>query len=444
MRLFGSGAETNNKLETEWEETSGTMNFVTSPVHSGTYSVQPALAGPGGDDSLTKVLATGISSGTFWTRFYFHASQEGANNFWAWIHQLRAGFTTCGIVQYNPNTRKMRIVNDLEAGDPSAEASVALTAGTWYRVILRTLISDTVGELELRIYELESTTLHTSASMSGQDTNPGAYTRFHWGKMAGFGTMDAVLSFDDFAINDDTGTFENTEPGPGKIALVKPNGDNSVTWTKDGSAPAATNFEGVDDVPGAPDEGVTYNSKSSNGTDKLDLSNLPAEVPSDADIILLDVYGRQGSDGTTGTRNLTYELWDEADAQTTGPAVDCKISGWRIADSDEHLVFDAGARSKADIDSFRVGYQRNHGGGNEDRITAQWVNVEWTESAAAPDPLPPLLSRHLNPVLPHEPHDLARMLPGGGKEIIPYVDPMVATALLKREAPYGIRTHLHA
>jgi hypothetical protein len=31
-----------------------------------------------------------------------------------------------------------------------------------------------------------------------------------------------------------------------------------------------------------------------------------------------------------------------------------------------------------------VGYSRSIGGGNEIRITAQWVNVEWIEAAAGP------------------------------------------------------------
>jgi hypothetical protein len=199
---------------------------------------------------------------------------------------------------------------------------------------------------------------------------------------AGGSTCD--FFFDDVAFNDSSGSFQNSSQGPGKIFLLEPSGDNSVNWTQDGSSAESTNWEGVDDLPGTPDDGTTYNSATTNITDKLDLSNLGAEVTSDADIILVDVYGRQGSDGTAGTRTILYELWDEADANTTGPACSADLNGWRIADTDEHLVFDAGSRSKANIDSFRVGYSRSIGGSNEIRITAQWVNVEWIEAAAAP------------------------------------------------------------
>jgi len=45
------------------------------------------------------------------------------------------------------------------------------------------------------------------------------------------------------------------------------------------------------------------------------------------------------------------------------------------------------ARMGAVFHSKSIGYQRNHGGGNEDRITAQWVNVEWIESTGADDDL---------------------------------------------------------
>jgi hypothetical protein len=194
--------------------------------------------------------------------------------------------------------------------------------------------------------------------------------------------LSGEIYFDDIAINDEAGSFQNSFPGPGKTFLLEPSGDNTLTW--DRVPTDTTNWDRVDDVPGTPDDSTTYIHTAVNETDKLDMTNLGAEVPSDADIILVDVYGRQGSNGTAGTRVIDFELWDEADSQNTLLDVSADLNGWRICDTDEHLVFDAGSRSKANIDSFRVGYSRSIGGSNEIRITAQWVNVEWIEAAAAP------------------------------------------------------------
>jgi hypothetical protein len=367
-RLLTTGLEENNGSATMWSTVNGT--FITSPVHSGTYAGQTTSA-----QIFQRRITAALTSGTLFTRFYFRTGTipTGARVFFQWF----SSGASSGPMLRTLATGAVRLVNS--PGGTQDDSTFTLSVDTWYRFELRHLISDTVGELELRIYTGDSTTIEETLSTPVGDTLPGNIIDVR------FTAEFATNFFDDISINDESGAVPfNTWPGPGKTFLLEPSGDNTVTWTKDGSSPAATNWEGVDDLPGAPDDGVTYNSKTSNGTDKLDLSNLGAEVPSDADIISVDVYGRQGSTGTTGTRNITYELWDQADSQTTGPTVDCKINGWRRADTDEHLVFDAGSRSKANIDSFRIGYQRNHGGGNEDRITAQWVNVEWIEAAAAP------------------------------------------------------------
>ncbi len=109
-----------------------------------------------------------------------------------------------------------------------------------------------------------------------------------------------------------------------------------------------------------------------------------------------------------------------------------------------------GMTEREDVDAVYLADVAQASAGATGDKTATLASAQWNTgslialkppAAGGPD-LPPLLSRHLNPVLPHEPHDLARMLPG--KEIIPYVDPLVAAAFLKREAPYGIRPHLHA
>lgn len=111
-------------------------------------------------------------------------------------------------------------------------------------------------------------------------------------------------------------------------------------------------------------------------------------------------------------------------------------------------------------DTATGGQQKRHRlGPSSGGFTGLWYFDEYgtnDDTGGAPDntwlgpvtpaaaDLPPLIGRHLNPVQPHEPHDLVRMLPRGGKEVIPYVDPLVAKAYLEREVPYGIRTRLHA
>ena len=382
-RLFTVGFEENNLLETMWQAADAGPAVQTSVVHSGTYALQinPTAAVM----ALRRSLVDPVTIGTLFTRVYLRFGSfptASAERIITFTRQATSavGARSLSILYIDvAGSDRLRLHN--EVTDTTIDSTFNLAVNTWYRIEIRQLLSDTVGEQELQIFTGDSTSADDTKSITGEDTLETDVGRLLIGAVD---SQTSNLFFDDIAINDDSGTFQNSFPGPGKIFLLKPSGDNSITWTKGGSSPAATNWEGVDDLPGTPDDGVTYNFRTVNRIEKLDLSNLGGEVPSDADIILVDVYGRQGSNGTTGQRNITYELWDETDSQTTGPSVNCAINGWRIADTDEHLVFDAASRSKANIDSFRVGYQRNHGGSNEDRITAQWVNVEWIEAAAAP------------------------------------------------------------
>jgi hypothetical protein len=375
-RLFTCGFEENNFIETMWFQANGAVSFVTSPVHSGTYALRTNPTASSGN--VRKDIPTQITTGSAFLRTYFRLGAIPASDTNRVIRLLNSSVAVTQHVR-QLSSGKLQLWNDVSSG--SATSTTVLSIDTWYRLQLRVLLSDTVGVVELKIFLEDATTaLETLTVNGGVDTLNVGIKSFLLGPSAG---STADFFFDDVAFNDDSGSFQNTMPGPAKVFLLEPSGDNTVTWTIDGGTPAATRWEGVDDLPGAPDDGDTYNSSTTNQTDKLDLSNLGAEVTSDADIILVDVYGRQGSDGTAGTRVIDFELWDEADSQSSQMSISADINGWRICDTDEHLVFDAGSRTKANIDSFRVGYSRSIGGSNEIRITAQWVNVEWIEMAAA-------------------------------------------------------------
>ena len=372
-RLFTVGFEEDNLIETMWTSTLGSVSVQGTTVHSGSFALQLDVTAAA---VVRKFLASNKISGSLFLRWYQRwASFPSSNDKALFLGRSSSGAQAARVSILSASSN-IRLQNQVTS--TSTDGSETLSVDTWYRFELRWLLSDTVGELELRIFVGDSTTVLETLTITAEDTLPTNVQRMEFGNQTT--TMQNTF-YDDIGINDEAGAFQNSFPGPGKVFLIEPSGDNTVAWTKDGSAAEATNWEGVDDLPGTPDDGTTYNSATTNITDKLDLSNLGAEVPSDGDIILVDVYARQGSDGTAGTRVIDFELWDEADSQNTLLDVSADLNGWRICDTDEHLVFDAGSRTKANIDSFRVGYSRSIGGSNEIRITAQWVNVEWIEAA---------------------------------------------------------------
>ncbi len=373
-RIHTTGFEEDNLAETMWDSAVNSPTIITTSPHSGTYVLETIS---GGLRFMRRIPATPYISGTLFGRIYFYHVSGTVDSFGA-VARFNNNSTELGLdVQYNPSSRVLKLVNTITT--TADTGTFVLSTGTWYRLEFRHLLSETVGEMELKIYTGESTTAEETLSITGEDTLSTNVNRFILGNR---NSLAAVFRFDDIAVNDDSGTFQNSWPGPGKIFLLEPSGDNTITW--DRVPTDTTNWDRIDDLPGLPDDSTTYIHTTTNETDKLDMSNLGVEVPSDADIILLDVYGRVGSDGTTGARTIDFELWDEADSQNTLLDVSTDINGWRICDTDKHLVFDAGSRTKANVDSFRVGYSRSQGGSNTSRITAQWVNVEWTEAVAAP------------------------------------------------------------
>jgi len=394
-RIFTSGFETNvltsaNPPDTEFNVGAGSATTQTATVHSGTYAAKIVtcsgdfdVVGSGSIFVLPLQRSTVSITGngtTAWVRTYARFSAlpsaltvlfKGSGNASAagpaWEVRLKS-------------TGVFSIRNTFSTGT-TVTSTAALSANTWYRFEVRQLIQSTAstGELELRVFSGESTTAIETLTITGETTNNLA--------VAYFGCIDTAdnnkFFFDDIAINDTTGTFQNSWPGPGKIALLKPDGGGSQGFLT--AVGCTANWQCVDDVPNngnPPDDSNTYVQELTavGNFDRHTLSNLPAEVPSSANIILTDTYGRVGSDGTTGQAGMKFKLWDEGGTLFDGPVIDARVNGWKTVTLAEHQVFDAGTKTKANIDAFNGGYSAETGNNNPKRITAMWVDVEWIES----------------------------------------------------------------
>lgn len=380
-RLLTTGFEENDIVPggTIWSAATGTApSVVTTSPHSGTYRL----------DTASSVTTSGrrwqnstssAGSGTWFVRAYWRTTDETPEGDMNLIALVSSG----GVEQSTlalKTTGVLRILNSTTA--TVANMTYVVSPNTWYRLELRHLISNTVGEIEARIYADASDALLDSVSITGEDTlNPGL------GQVT-FGTASAssitgVHSFDDLAVNDDTGSFQTSWPGQGKIAYLEPSADTAVAWTKAGSAPAGTNFGGVSELPGAPDDGTTYNQDSgSTNEDKMALTDTPAEVTSNATMKVLDLYGKVSASASSGT--MALKVWDEGGTGTEGPTMTVNSTTWRILTGAEHQPYDISTKTKANLDSFSGGYIAKSGA-VEKRVSALWANVEWIEAPASGD-----------------------------------------------------------
>lgn len=381
-RLHTSGLETNNLTSTEWNATNGSPSITTTNPRSGTYAL-----------SIT------TSASQVWVRRSWGFNTTSGSLFYGFgfkFASLPAAATTISRMQNSILTEELRVelntdgtvtLRNMVPGTPTTCTSSATLSGgatAWNYIEVRILLSDTVGEMELRINET------SECSLTGQDTLLG--TANVATVSVGSGGVNTTIEsyYDDVKVNDSNGSLQTSWPGDDKLAMVVPTAEGAtINYTP---LSGTDNALMVDDVPGAPDDATTYNSSTTAAhVDRLVLGDLPAEVPSDAVLSLAWVFGRVGGTGTTGSPTMQFKFWDEGGSLTNGPTCDkVDINGWNLVDGDEGLAVDLAGKSKTDAASFEAGYGIVTDTSVTQRVTALWVYVEWDEAPAAPDCVPTL------------------------------------------------------
>jgi hypothetical protein len=384
-RLLTNGFEENGTLaSTEWDGgaigTTGTFSS-TSP-HSGTYRYDSHATNQSAVRYHPYTTATGKASGSVYTRMYFRVDDATPSADVEIIRTQSTGGTGNWSILLL-TTGALRISNTPTA--ETTDTSTTISADTWYRVEVRHQISDTTGEIELRLYVGDSTTITETLQFGSdnKDTLGGsAIGRWDFGKG---GTSTVVLSIDDVGINDDADPGDGSQMswlGPGKIYLLKPDGDGATT---DFTLTSGTDtFEMVNDVPGNPDDSTTQATSATVGhIDRLTLTALGAEVTADATITLAHVNGRVGGDGTAGTREMRFKIWDEGGTLTNGPTNNLNdTASWTNGPrGSAKLVYNASGKTKSNFDSFEAGYEVISA--HTTNVSALWVNVEWLEAGSS-------------------------------------------------------------
>ncbi len=75
-------------------------------------------------------------------------------------------------------------------------------------------------------------------------------------------------------------------------------------------------------------------------------------------------------------------IWDEGGTQTNGPTTVLNDStAFALMGTNDHLVLNTSGKTKANLDSFDVGYEPLTA--SNTFVTAVWVNVEWKAAAAS-------------------------------------------------------------
>jgi hypothetical protein len=171
----------------------------------------------------------------------------------------------------------------LGGGSPftlGSTSSFQFSLNTWYRIEVQTtftFVASTSSQYSVDEIRVDGNTITWAALPRVRPfaaASPTALLSTLGGWIATPGA-NCVMYLDDFALNDDSGANQNTWPGDGKIVLLLPISDNTVTGFTTGAGGTTSLFDAVNNRPptGAADPGTATSQirdATSSATDNYD------------------------------------------------------------------------------------------------------------------------------------------------------------------------------
>ncbi len=283
-RRWSFGAELNSVTAGVEFVPTGSPTIVTTPIRSGTYSLRMNNTGAA-ENLIFYVYGTPTQGVTYW-RTYFRIAAYPSSLIYC-FQLWGAGSARVGIAVNASGTLELWNVEDnVQIGSDSS----ALSLDTWYR-------------LEI---SLDTTTLASSVVAGRIDGTQFASGTINLASAVeaiflGLTAADANADFyyDDVAVNDSSGSFQNSFPGEGEVIHLRPNavGDNNA-WGRGGTDSGANWSQTEENPPNDVTDYITSNTL--NQIDDYNLEATPAAMATDDIINCVQVGVRFAISSTTG------------------------------------------------------------------------------------------------------------------------------------------------
>lgn len=298
-RLWSCGFELQSvTAAVEFDSTTGTAPTIsTSTVNGGGASLKfnPSAA----TSYLTTQFAATSATNNVYVRFYvYFTSFPTANGITIAVVRSAAAGNNLTV---RCNTAGTIYLNNEQTSTQVGSTSSAMSLNTWYRIEFSYVYSTGAANAYLNGTNFATGTASTSVAT---DT-------FRLGFVdSATGTYFA----DDVAINDNTGSFQNTIPGAGLLLRYSPNaaGDSNTFGTQvGGTAGSANNFTRVNEV--TPDNATSYNASITAASDLFQVGAVTGTLPSGSTINVVQVGGRIANiTGADTTASLQFQIEQQA------------------------------------------------------------------------------------------------------------------------------------
>ena len=312
-RLLTCGFETG-----ELKEFNGGSNStaIISTLYKRTGSYSLRLADGSG------ISSTGYIAHTFGadvTELYFRfALYKDSNAIQAASHALMTFYDNMNAAQltlyYNTGTQGLDLYlggapDSSPAGTLLATGTLVLRPNIWCVVQGRVLIDDVSGAVTVTINNTTVVAYSGDTKATGVAGVRSVQFRAAVGTLTGFYGYTYI---DDIAVNDTTGSYENTWPGLGGVYMLKPTADGATaTWD---TSTGTTHYTLVDDVPANTTDWIQ--ARDTGEIDLFELSNTPTYVNK---INLVEVL-YQAAVTESGYNIMTDVLRDDGVNYTDGTA----------------------------------------------------------------------------------------------------------------------------
>ncbi|MEQ7008473.1 hypothetical protein ABN028_20065 [Actinopolymorpha sp. B17G11] len=390
-RLWSCGFELQSAAAgVEFVNVNGSPTIDTGVRHSGAASLRCQASGSLTSITLPANSAADANAHVF-LRGYFRLNTypSGSTAILAWSNSPSTVGTAGSWWGVSVDTDGTLFLAGADGRSDPAFNSAPLQLGIWYRVEME--YDDTTDTLVGRLNGVQWDSMTAGSIGAGG----GRYPR--WGVQH---NVTCDLHVDDCAINDASGTFQNSWPGNGRIVHLVPNGvGDSNTWQKsDGTAGTSTNWQQVDEV--IPDDNTTHLKRTSvQPLDDYQLLNASAAgIPtgSAVNLVAVGVRGAAGSGGTAAStaRDVLLRVKGQsggtvlASAASTNRLNSDGAAGNYVTHTTVHprtykvVAYqnpqNSAAWTLSTLDSAQIGVQAQVSGTTEIRVSSMWALVDYT------------------------------------------------------------------
>lgn len=378
-RLWSSGFELNSTAAGKelYIGTSGggAVSISSTTFRSGAYALRCLNTGANGSACGIFNYTTSSVVGPLFARTYFRVANLPAAQ--STIFRLDQDVS----VELRLNTDGTLELWDI--GGQIGSDSSALSLDTWYRLEIKAYHNTTTNRLEseARINGVSFASTSTGYDTSAEGDTAG-FTDISFGDRSAVTSYDYF--FDDVAINDSTGSFQNSWPGDGKIIHLRPNAAGDASdWTN--------SYTDVDEV--TPDDDTTTCASST--LDAIDDYNIDASGLTSETINVVSVGVRLKGSSTSNNSSFVVRVKAAAagtvqESSAITPPDTAYYTNYTDVDMAQLYpltMYDLPGASTtawapADLDNAQIGVRVSAAAANAAVITAMWMLVDYSEAAA--------------------------------------------------------------